>query len=297
MGGEQIELGREYFPSINKYDLLSKLDPILHPNGPWMIDPETNKLWVPTLGLSKERVTPWVHIKQDGRRKCKIYTDVIEPYLHFIPHKCQNCWKVVFRPQYIKDMLNLIPLMRGLAEKHNFCCKLGAETRPWTSGVYGKWGLWGCYFYNNTQKQGIHCWETVLNAIAADDNLKHLLDDVDDDGYPSRLVLKRGCTEFEVMGKYGDSKDWVHTEENLAMERAVWNLFMDQDLSIPQSPEIQNHVIGRWFSHAHSAGDPTVKEFNEGTMLWRSTRYYHKEMFDAIKKKRAVKNALKKGGK
>ena len=290
-------MNRDYFPKLNKWDLLGKLDTVLHPNGPWVIDPEDNKIWVPMTGISKERASPWVHIKTSNHRKCKIYTDVIEPCLNFIPLKCQNCWKVVFRPQYIKDMLHLLPLMERLAEKHNFSCKLGAETRIWTSGVYGKWGLWGCYFYNDSKEQGIFCWETVLNAIAADDTLKHLLEDVDEDGYPSRLVLKRGCTEFEIMGKYGDSRDWVYTEENKEWERLVWDAFKDQPMSDAQGWQIWDHVKNFWFKHAHSAGDPTVKEFNEGTMIWRSTRYYHKELFDSIKKKRAVARALKNGGK
>jgi hypothetical protein len=188
--------------------------------------------------------------------------------------------------------------MEKLAEKNSINCKLGAETRLWTSGVYGKWGLWGCYWYNDSKEQGIFCWETVMNAVAADENLKHLLDDVDEDGYPSRLVLKRGCTEFEIMGKYGnDSKNWEYTKENAETERLVWELFKTQPMSLGQGDDIRNHVIAYWFKHAHHAGDQTVKEFNEGQMIWRSTRYYHKELFDSIKKKRALKKRLKKGGK
>ena len=159
-----------------------------------------------------------------------------------------------------------------------FDCKLGCEERPWTSGVYGKWGLWGCYFYNDSKKDGLKCWETVLNAIAGDDSLKHLLDDLDEDGYSARLVLKRGCTEFEIMGTFGDSKDWTWTEQAQEWERIVWDTIEKQSMSPVQGQEIRNHVIDRWFKHAHHAGDPTVKEFNEGTMIWRSTRYYHKEL-------------------
>jgi len=289
---------RDYFPKINKWDLLGKIDRVLYPNGPFVIDPHDNKLHVPPQAMTKGYGGPWVHIKQSGKRRCKIYTDVIEPCLNFIPYKCQNCWKVVFRPQYIKDMLNLIPLMEGLSKKHGFCCKLGAEVRTWTSGVYGKWGLWGCYFYNDSKEQGIFCWETVLNAIAADENLKHLLDDVDEDGYSARLVLKRGCTEFEISGKHGeDSTEWVYTDEMKEWERIVWDTFKEQNLSKEQGEMIRKHVIDFWFKHAHHAGDPTVKEFNEGTMIWRGTRFYHKELFNSIKKKRAVAKKLKKGDK
>jgi hypothetical protein len=77
----------------------------------------------------------------------------------------------------------------------------------------------------------------------------------------------------------------------------VWEAFKTQPISLSQGERIRNNVIDFWFKHAHHAGDPTVKEFNEGTMIWRSTRYYHKKLFDSIKKKRAVAKALKKGGK
>jgi hypothetical protein len=68
-------------------------------------------------------------------------------------------------------------------------------------------------------------------------------------------------------------------------------------MSPDQDQIVKSRVICNWFKVAHHAGDPTIKELNEGTMIWRSTRYYHKELFDSIKKKRAVAKALKKGGK
>lgn len=270
-------MDRDYFPKLNKWDLIGRLDPLLHPNGAYVQDPRDNKIKIPLEVLTKDRNTPWVHIKQSNDRRCKIYQDVFAGCLNCLPQRCVNCWKVVFRPQSLKDMLNLIPLMEHLADKHDFNCKLGSEERPWTSGVYGKWGLWGCYFYNNSKEDGFYCYETVLNAIAQNDDLKYLLDDLDEDGYSARLILKRGCTEFELT-KFGDSKYWIWTDEAKEWERIVGEVIEKQDMSQVQGRKLRNHVIKRWFQHAHHAGDPTVKEFNEGTMLWRSTRYYHKEL-------------------
>jgi hypothetical protein len=293
----EVPAKEKFFPMLYKWDLIDRIQSRLAPNGPWVISPDDHKIRVPEGRMSVEwKDNPWLHIKQSGERACKIYSDIFVQCLNVLPKKCINCWKVVFRPQYVRDMLNMRNLMENLSAKHGFDCKLGAEIRPWTTGVYGKWGLWGCYFYNNSQKAGINCWETVKDAIAGDEDLKHLLNDVDKDGYPARLVLKRGCTEFEI-SQFGDSKDWKQSADDEEWERIVWDKFEVQNLSGPQCEMVKHHVVAGWFKKAHTAGDPTVKEFNEGTMLWRSTRFYHKELFESVKKKRAVAKAVKKGGK
>lgn len=127
---------------------------------------------------------PWIHIKHDDERNCKMNSMIFVDCLNMLPKKCLECWKVVFRPQYLRDMFNLMPVMERLAEDKGYSCKLGCERRKYTGGKYGHWGLWGAYFYNKTQKTGIKCWEDVKDAVAATESLKHLLDDVDEDGYP-----------------------------------------------------------------------------------------------------------------
>jgi hypothetical protein len=210
-----------------------------------------------------------------------------------IPDKCINCWKVIFRPQYVKDMIFLHRLMKRLVSRHGYACKLGMEMRPWTGGKYGKYGLWGSYFYNNSQKAGYNCWETLMREIGEDENLKHLLEDKDDNGLPERLVLKRGCTEFEV-GKFGDSKNWQQSEEEQHWERLVWENFDKQNFSHPQSELVQQHIIIKWFQHAHHAGDPTARELNDNRPIYGGTRYYHQEMYRSEEKKKQVAKALKK---
>lgn len=284
-------MNEKMFPELNKWNLIGKIKRLLSPNGRYVIDADDNIIRV--VKHAQEWNTPWVHIYQDPQRCCNMLREIFVQCLGFIPKKCQECWKVIFRPQTLRDMFNMKKLMERLHEKHHWPCKLGSEGRIWTSGVYGKWGLWGCYWYNNSQKAGMQCWEIVKDAITADETLKHLMDDVDEDGYPERLVLKRGCTEFEI-GQFGDSLNWAYGEDYAKWERIVWSRFEKQIFENQQSEEEKNEAIDGWFKHAHHAGDQTVKEFNEGTMLWRSTRYYHKECFEKIKKQRAVAKSLKK---
>jgi len=280
------------FKELAKWDLIEKISPVLHPKGPYKVQLPPKKIGIPDYVVEFDWEQPWVHIKRDPEMLCKIYTDILVNCLNVIPERCLNCWKVVFRPQFLKDMDNLIPVMKNLANQKGYYCKLGAEWRPWTTGVYGKWGLWGAYFYNKSQKTGIKCWEDVKNAIAKNDDLKHLLDDVDSDGYPARLVLKRGCTEFEI-AKFGDSKNWTQTEDGKMWEKIVWEKFEKQNWDQEQTEEVINHIKQQWYIHAHHAGDPTVLELNDGP-LYPATRYYHKELFESVKKKRALEKSLKK---
>lgn len=274
------------FKELYKWNLIEKIRPILRPNGPYKLRVPPRKISIPEDDVEFDDNQPWLHIKRDPEMLCKIYTDVLVNCLGVMPKRCLGCWKVVFRPQYLKDMFNLIPAMHYLADQKGYCCKLGAEWRPWTTGKYGKWGLWGAYFYNKSEKTGIKCWEDVKNTIAKNETLKHLLDDVDEDGYPERLILKRGCTEFEI-GKFGDSKNWTQTEEHKKWEEIVWDRFEKQNWNVEQSEEVQHHIKTQWYIHAHHAGDPTVEELNDGP-IYPTTRYYHKELFESVKKKRAV---------
>jgi len=280
------------YKESRKWDLIEKIKPLLHPNGAYWLRSPPGKIEVPDELVQLDVDQSWLHIMQLPDRYCKIYSEVFVGCLNMLPERCLNCWKVVFRPQYLKDMYNLIPVMKKLADEKNYPCKLGPEVRPWTTGVYGKWGLWGAYFYNNTKELGIKCWEDVKNAIAESEELKHLLDDVDKDGYPARLILKRGCTEFEI-ANFGDSKDWKQTEEEKEWEKIVWRTFEKQIFSTRQTDELQHHMKTKWYIHAHHAGDPTVEKLNGGP-LYPVTRFYHKEMFERVKKKRALKKALKK---
>lgn len=279
------------FQELAKWNLIEKIKPIIAPKGPYLVLPAPQKIRIPDQVVDYDWQQPWIHIRQADDMYCKIYTDVFVNCLKVIPKRCLSCWKVVFRPQYLKDMFNMIPVMERLAEKKGCACKLGAEWRPWTTGKYGKWGLWGVYFYNRSDKAGIKCWEDVRDAIAKNDDLKHLLEDVDEDGYPQRLILKRGCTEFEMM--FGDSKNWQQTEDGKAWEAIVWERFEKQNFSMLQNDEVKHHIKAQWYIHAHHAGDPTVIELNGGP-VYPGTRYYHKEMFESVKKKRAVDRALKK---
>jgi hypothetical protein len=249
----------------------------MDPKGPFIIDPVDNKIWINPGRVGKAKTIPWVHIRQSSYRKCTMYHEVFVQCLNVLPEQCVKCWKVVFRPQYLRDMLNLIPLMDRFAEKYDKCCKLGAEERIYTSGVYGKWGLWGCYFYNDSKEEGLECWENFRQAIESDDSLKHLLDDLDEDDYPARLILKRGCTEFEVGSRFGDSKNWRWTEEAKKWERIIWDTFKDHPAEMEQGQMMRDHVLECWFKHAHHAGDQTLREFNEGTMLFNPIRTYHKD--------------------
>lgn len=104
-------------------------------------------------------------------------------------------------------------------------------------------------------------------------------------------MLKRGCTEFELFN-FGDSAKWGQTDEQEQWEKIVWEKFEVQPFWTMQTDEVKHEVKEEWFRHAHHAGDPTAVELNGGP-LYPVLRTYHKELYESVKKKRAVKRALK----
>ena len=120
------------FKELDKWDLISKVRSVLRPRGPYLVrDP---KITIPDNIVDLDFEQPWIHIMRLKDRNCKLYTDVLVNCLNVLPEACLSCWKVVFRPQYLKDMDNLIPVMEKLATDKGYACKLGAERRPWTTG-------------------------------------------------------------------------------------------------------------------------------------------------------------------
>ena len=108
--------------------------------------------------------------------------------LQFVPSGCQECYKVVVRPETYEDMLKLEEAM----QTRGWPSKIGIERRPFVPALYG------AYFYNRGLEAGIERHEEVLDAII------HSLP-------PGRMArmqiyLKRGCTEMEM--EQGPSDKW-----------------------------------------------------------------------------------------
>ena len=182
--------------------------------------------------------TPWVHIRQDPLKNCGLWHQIWFNYYNIVPSYCQNCWKVVARPTTLTEMFVLYEIMRGL----DLPSKLGIERR------YSVPALYGAYFYNNSPEEGQRCFEDI-QRICHDRIGPHV-----------KVILKRGCTEFEH--KFGDSSKWEVTENQKQLERRLEDLFAEQPKIHDQGPELIRHIMANWVRFAYAQGDPTASEFS-----------------------------------
>ena len=158
------------------------------------------------------RDTPWIHTGSGYGYDCAFWHtitfDLILKGLS-VPRKCHNCWKVVVRPRTLEQLFTLLDIQTKL-KLHSKC---GIETRKTVNGLYGG------YFYNKGPDAGMRCYKTVYQALAENKIMSTLLDEVDSKNKTVRLLLKRGCTEFEH--KVGRSDEWEIKPEQHALEDLV----------------------------------------------------------------------------
>lgn len=211
-----------------------------------------NKL---VANLSIEWNTPWVYHKGDFRHNCFLWKqvtfhEIVEKHLPrekwFAPLGCQECFKVVVRPQTLEQLFALEQLQKRLDRPS----KCGIEMRPSVFGNYGG------YFYNRGVNEGLECWRLVKAAVAEDPLL----------GPTIPVILKRGCTEIEH--GVGPSDKWGITPEQVELEQRLHELFVNDIPAIQQRDHFKQDVRQRWIEFAYDRGDVTAAKFNEGKPLY-----------------------------
>ena len=157
---------------------------------------------------------PWVHVKSTIGFDCGLWHQItfnlvvpnLPPEQKFVPRHCHNCWKVCVKLKTLQQLFNLHEMQKKL----NRPSKCGIEVRESVPGLYGG------YFYNKSFQAGLKCYDKVKAAMLKNEFLAPLVDEVDEHGRTTRVILKRGCTEFEHL--IGDSNKWVVTPEQEFIE-------------------------------------------------------------------------------
>ncbi len=234
-----------YADSANM-NLINICKPLL--NMGWYLDND-GKLKTPTKIATN---IPWIFASQDDTRKCDLWHGVFFNVFGWLPSACLSCWKVVVRPKTLEDLFNLHEMQKEMG----LSSKCGIEVRDTVFGLYGG------YFYADTQVQGAMIYEEVAREVQ-----KRLAE-----GTP--VIFKRGCTEFEH--KYGDSANWQDhvTEEQIHMERRL-DRFLETHEKIPQPEVVKHSIYKRWIEYAYSHGDPTYRKFTGGKDLFTPYRTYN----------------------
>jgi hypothetical protein len=151
------------------------------------------------------------------------------------------------------------------------------ELRDYTPKFYGG------YFYNNSFDEGRDCYEQVRKMV--DEAL----------GKDVSVILKRGCTEFEMIK--GPSNYWHTTRDEEEFVELI-DAYVDVGRGglSPQEPYIKNTIRLRWALWAHMNGDMSYQKYNNNKPLFPDYVKYHEGSREDIKHDLALSRASVKGG-
>ena len=250
-------------------DYYTILAPLLQMNYRW----DANKKYMKQMGegyLSAE--TPWCHSKGTPFKHCNLDHQITFNTFNIIPPRCLNCWKVVVTPTTLVQLFEL----EQIELQMNVPSKCGIEMRDYTPKFYGG------YFYNHSLDEGRERYEQVRKMV--DSNMTN--------GKDVSVILKRGCTEYEMIK--GPSHAWHNTRQEEYMLEVI-----DAFVHCPrgqgeQSRIVKNHVKMKWFLWAHMNGDMSYKKLNGGKSLFPGYVKYHEGDIDLIKRDMTISLAAVK---
>jgi hypothetical protein len=160
-------------------------------------------------------------------------------------------------PKTLKDLMELKETQRIL----DVPGKCGIELRPYTHRLYGG------YFYTNSLDEGQTRYEEVRKIL------------------PKRfkMLLKRGCTEMEMVG--GPSDWWVIADNHLELDAKIDTYCkLDAEVLNKAMGDLSyNKIMQLWVDWAYAVGDETYKEFTDGMPLYPAPVTYHEKDSGAIK--------------
>lgn len=235
-----------YYKWIKTNDILEHTRQLWEREG-WSIRDSDGKLHM--TNPQKAIETPWHYIQIDWRVDCyknfhvmhEVMCKRLPPNLVFVPSECQDCYKVVVRPQTLKQLFALEDLMCTIGAP----CKCGIETREAVPALYGG------YFYNRGIAEGLNRLDQVRKMVAENSDL----------GTDIEVFLKRGCTEMER--ECGPSDKWQITKEQMVIEDLVKKFVHVEGYDLqPESVLIHTHA--KWFKFAAKFDPISAAEYNEG---------------------------------
>jgi hypothetical protein len=225
---EQEQPKASFYDWTVAHDIIEHLRPLWEGAG-FKLRESDGKL----IGKSQAAIeAPWHYIKECWECDCFTWHHVIFEYISkrlvigrkFVPSGCQECFKVVVRPATIKQLFALEKMQIAM----DLPCKCGIEVRNYVHGLYGG------YFYTRSLEEGLKRYLEVRQAV----NANVLL------GSDVPVILKRGCTEFEM--ECGPSDQWQTTPEQLKIEGMVDRYLVKDDVLRKQPEHVIRHLHRKW---------------------------------------------------
>jgi hypothetical protein len=165
--------------------------------------------------------------------------------------------------------------MEQLLHNLDLPSKCGIELRDYTPKHYG------AYFYCDGFDQGRERYAEIRKAI--DDNIE-----LTDKDKPIDVILKRGCTEFEMIK--GPSPYWSCSGADLEMYKLAEAFIEINRGNSSQDPLQKTNVRCKWMLWAHSNGDMSYLPYNGGEKLFPGYVSYHEGDVDDVKRDLCIAN-------
>ena len=198
-----------------------------------------------TYGTNFKPGGPWIYAKY-STHNClllmkflyRFITERLPEEQRFIPSECQNCYKVVARPENYKDLL----FLKKVQSRMNLPSKCGIETRETVDALYG--GYWYCI--------GVDHGKVVLERVKKE---------LSETGIP--CFLKRGCTEYEAA--FGPSDTWGIKDGQRAIERDFFHKVAVDNTKKLQTKKEKIGIMRKWKKFAKELGPEYIGSHNYKT--------------------------------
>lgn len=169
-----------------------------------------------------------------------------------VPHGCRTCFKVQMKPRTLKELHASYEVAQSLP--YAYKSGVGLSTR-YQSGPYTT------LFYLESLEQARHVHAEVAGLLARSASG---LSDVP-------LVIKRGCTEYEIF--CGPSDRFTFAPDLPEVEAALLSRLrpVAREIRTTVPPKI---VFMRWIQAAYQIGDATYKNYTGGKRLYPESVTY-----------------------
>jgi hypothetical protein len=221
--------------------------------------------------------TPWCHAKSTPGKRCALDHNITFKHWGIIHPRCLECWKLCVTVPLENGFENLLKLEQ-LQLRMGYAAKCGIEMRDYTAKFYGG------YWYTESFDEGRDRYKEVLEALT-----KHVSPEV-----ASTLILKRACTEYEMVK--GPSPYWHNTRAEEKMLERIEAMVDMHHSNNEQSDLIKNNVRLKWVLWAHANGDMSYMKYNGGKKLFPGYVTYHEGAREDVKRDIAVALAQAKSG-
>ena len=198
----------------------------------WYWDAKTGKFRLTMYAQPHD--TPWLHapVLIPGTKEIGMDCGTLTLFHNNVMNRqsvhsfCFNCYKVVIMPTTLEQVHKIADWQQSECTENGWPCKVGAERRNYVQRK------WGAYFYCRGVEEGKERYKAVRKWV--DENL----------GKDVKVILKRGCTEFEQ--HLGDSSKWKLLPNQEKVEEE-WGEVVDYEpMGAGQAPSIQHHVYDVW---------------------------------------------------